>query len=31
MVGVEDRLLNRWAIQAKKLPVVPIPGDGLNK
>nr|PNR63236.1 hypothetical protein PHYPA_001661 [Physcomitrium patens] len=31
MVGVEDRLLNRWAIQAKKLPVVPIPGDGLTK
>jgi NADH dehydrogenase (ubiquinone) 1 alpha subcomplex subunit 9 len=31
MVGTEDRLLNRWAIQAKKLPFVPIPGDGLNK
>lgn len=31
MVGVEDRLLNRWAIQAKKLPAVPIPGDGLSK
>lgn len=31
MVGTEDRLLNRLAIQAKKLPFVPIPGDGLNK
>ncbi|KAG0627697.1 hypothetical protein M758_2G221500 [Ceratodon purpureus] len=31
LVGVEDRLLNRWAIQAKRLPVVPIPGDGQSK
>jgi NADH dehydrogenase (ubiquinone) 1 alpha subcomplex subunit 9 len=30
-VGVEDRLLNRWAAQAKKLPFVPLPGGGKSK
>lgn len=31
LVGVEDRLLNRWAAQAKKLPFVPLPGGGKSK
>jgi NADH dehydrogenase (ubiquinone) 1 alpha subcomplex subunit 9 len=30
-VGTEDRLLNRWAAQAKKLPFVPLPGGGKSK
>ncbi|CAM6034026.1 unnamed protein product [Sphagnum compactum] len=31
LVGTEDRLLNRWAAQAKKLPFVPLPGGGKSK
>lgn len=31
LVGTEDRLLNRWALWAKKAPSVPIIGDGTNK
>ncbi|KAL3695186.1 hypothetical protein R1sor_009262 [Riccia sorocarpa] len=30
-VGTEDRLLNKWAVFARKMPAVPIIGDGNNK
>ncbi|KAL2613015.1 hypothetical protein R1flu_024707 [Riccia fluitans] len=30
-VGTEDRLLNKWAVFAKKMPTVPIIGSGNNK
>ncbi|KAG6544334.1 hypothetical protein Mapa_014168 [Marchantia paleacea] len=31
LVGTEDRLLNKWAMFAKKMPSVPIIGSGNNK